>query len=680
MMHDQPDPSNNASAFFNAARAAAESGDLEAAIKAYIDGLRLAPEDLDAHIELRLLALRRKEAGGSLPTPDEVAMHTKHKTALDLMLGAEYLLAKDPTDLAYAEQLLRAAVAGGFKKTSAWIADLIFLANNRAQRPSARLYYLLKDAYLAIGAYQRAIAAGKRALKLNPKDGALAKQLQQIMERQHGLPTVSDQVGAQGTVMGSLDEHGLLIPNEPASPALQEDTAHAAASLFFAKAAAAAAGGNFDYAIDLYIDGLRRAPEALGDGHLALARIALQRQAKGGKKPSLLEKARLWKAKSTLDQMLAAEYLFAKDPSHLPYAEAMLKAAVAGGFKKTADWIANLIFQTNNALPNPSFQTYILLKDSYKAIGQLDKAVAACQRAMRLRPEDAALAEEFKDLSAEMTVAKGRYDTAKDFRGSIKDAQRQAVLYAQDRVIKTEDYKRMVVEQARRAYAAEPDLPKSILNLASALVDLETIEAENEAIKLLEDASVRLKDYSYRHKAGQIRIRQLQRLVRQARDEAEKDPKNSQTRARLDALTRQLHDLELEFYRNAVQNYPTDLRLKYEYALRLVQEGLYDQAIPLFQEAQKEPGIRIAAMNQVGLCFMAKGWLNDAADIFTNAINELEVKDDPLGKEIRYNLGRVCQQAGQTDKALEIFRKIAQQDYSYRDVSARIEALRAKGT
>lgn len=679
MMHDQPDPNKNASALFNAARAAVQSGDLDAAIKAYIDGLRLAPEDVDAHIELRLLALRRKQAGGSLPTPDEVAMHTKHNTALELMLGAEYLLAKDPTNLAYAEQLLRAA-AGRFGRTAAWIADLIFLANNRAQRPSARLYYLLKDAYLAIGAYDRAIAAGKRALKLNPKDVALAKQLQQIIQRQQGLTTVSDQIGAEGPVKGDLDEqHGLLIPNEPVLSASQEDTAHAAASLFFAKAADGAANGNFDYAINLYIDGLRRAPEAL-DGHLALARIALQRQAKGGKKPSLIDKTRLWKARSPLDQMLAAEYLFAKDPSHLPYAEAMLKAAVVGGFKKTADWIANLIFQTNNALPNPSFQTYILLKDSYKAIGQLDKAVAACQRAMRLRPDDATLAEEFKDLSAEMTVARGRYDIAKDFRGSIKDAERQAVLYAQDRVIKTEDYRRIVVEQARKAYAAEPDLPKNILNLASALADLETIEAENEAIRLLEDASVRLKDYSYRHKAGQIRIKQLQRLVRQARDEAEKDPKDSQKRARLEELSRQLHDLELDYYRNGVQNYPTDLRLKYEYALRLAQGGLYDQAIPLFQEAQKEPARRIAAMNQVGLCFMAKGWLNDAADIFTNALSELEVKDDPLGKEIRYNLGCVYQQAGQNDKALEIFRKIAQQDYSYRDVSARIEALRAKGT
>jgi tetratricopeptide (TPR) repeat protein len=569
-------------------------------------------------------------------------------------------------------------VAGGYKKTAMWIADLIFLANNRAQRPSVRLYRLLKDAYAAIGTYNRAISACKKVLKLDPNDTSTLKQLKELQRQVPFLPE-PDQADRSGTWQA---KDGLEIPHEPPTAtqkASHEDTSTAAASLFFAKAADAAAGGNYDYAIDLYIDGLRRAPEAVEEGHLALARLALQRQAKGGKKPGVLEKARLWRAKGPLEQMLAAEYLFAKDPSHMPYAEAMLKAAVEGGFTKTADWIANLIFQTNNALPKPSFQVYILLKDAYKFIGQLDKAVVACQRALRLRPDDAALAEEFKNLSAELTVARGRYDTSKDFRGSIKDAERQALLYGQDRVIKTEDWRKLALEQARKDYAANPDLPKNILNLANCLADMQTKEAEDQAIALLEQASVRLKDYGFKHRAGQIRLKQLNRLLEQAKAELEKDPADPQKKANVDLLVKQTHDFELEYYRLAVQNYPTDLRLKYEYALRLARDGLYDQAIPLFQEAQKDPARRIASMNQVGLCFMAKGWLNDAADVLTNALNELEIKDDAMGKELRYNLGCVYQQSGQHQKALEIFRKIAQEDYGYKDVSARIEALRQLG-
>ena len=120
----------------------------------------------------------------------------------------------------------------------------------------------------------------------------------------------------------------------------------------------------------MYIDGLRRDPEAVEKGHLPLCRIGLRRQAQGGKRPSVIERARLLVGKDPLDQLLNAEVLFAKDPSSTGYAETMLKAAVTGGFHKTAGWIANYIFQNNNALEKPSYQTYLLLKDAYRSIGQ----------------------------------------------------------------------------------------------------------------------------------------------------------------------------------------------------------------------------------------------------------------------------------------------------------------------
>ena len=182
----------------------------------------------------------------------------------------------------------------------------------------------------------------------------------------------------------------------------EEDIQTAKGKAFFEKAHKVAESSNFDYAIDMYLEGLRYTPEAIEQGHLPLCELALQRQGKGGKKPSVMDRMKRLGGKTPLEQMLNAEYLFAKDPGHLPYAEAMLKAAVAGGCKKTADWIANLIFQTNNAAKKPSVRTYILLKDSYAALGQFDKAVAACQRAARLKPDDGELADEYKNLSAEL--------------------------------------------------------------------------------------------------------------------------------------------------------------------------------------------------------------------------------------------------------------------------------------
>jgi tetratricopeptide (TPR) repeat protein len=461
----------------------------------------------------------------------------------------------------------------------------------------------------------------------------------------------------------------------------EEDAqALAKAKAFFEKARKVAETNNFDYAIDMYLQGLRYSPDALEEGHLPLCELALQRQVRGGKKPSMMEKMKHLRGKTPLEQMLNAEYLFVRDPGHLPFAEAMLRGAVAGGYNKTAGWIANLVFQKNNASKRPSAQTYILLKNSYSALGQFDKAVVACQYASRLRPEDGALADEFKNLSAELTMARGKYDKEGDFRKAIKDREKQELLQAQDSVVKTEDYRVKAVEDARKKVAENPNIPSNIFNLADALSDMDTDEAENDAVALLENTYKAKQDFSYKQRAGQIRIRGLKRKIREAKACLETNPEDAQIKAGLEQLSRQLNDAELEHYKLSVQNYPTNLAVKYEYGIRLVRNKQYNEAIPLFQESQKDPRRKIASMNQTGYCFFMKGWLADAIDVFNNAIESHELKDDAAGKELRYNLARAYEEQGDKEKALEIYRKIAQFDFGYKDVSQRVDKLRSQKT
>ena len=450
----------------------------------------------------------------------------------------------------------------------------------------------------------------------------------------------------------------------------------AKAGRFFERARKVAATNNFDYAIDMYLEGLRCSPDAVQEGHAGLRELALLRQVKGGRKPSMVERVKFLRGKTAPERMLNAEYLFAKDPDHLPYAEAVLKAAVSGGYKKTAKWIADLLFQANNAVPKPSLQIYLLLKDSYLAIGHLDRAVVACQFAAELKPDDGELAEEAKNLEAELTVAKGKYDQEGDFRQSIRDRKIQEKLQSQESVVKTKDYRVLAVEDARKALAAEPSLPRNIFNLAHTLSDLQNDEAENEAIELLRNAYETRSDFSFERQAGLIRIKQLKRKIREAEVTLEVEPDDAQAKSRLAELSAQLDSIELEHYHLCVKNYPTDLQAKYEYGIRLLRNKQYDEAIPLFQEAQKDPRHKISAMDKTGLCFFLKGWFADAIDVFTRAIGSYEIKDDDAAKELRYNLARSYEEQGETEKALEIYRKIAQLDFVYKDVHQRVDELR----
>jgi hypothetical protein len=444
---------------------------------------------------------------------------------------------------------------------------------------------------------------------------------------------------------------------------------------FFRRAEEVAATDNFDYAIDMYIEGLKRAPDAIEQGHKPLRYNALVRQGKGGKKPSVFEKIKHASGKDALKNMLNAEFLLAKDPDNLTYAEQMLKAAVAGKFKKTALWIADLIFEANRTTEKPSLQTFLLLKDSYTAAEEYSKAVNACGYACRLKPDDAALANEFKNLSANLTMQKGKYDQEGDFRNSIKDRESQEKFQLQQATLKSIDFRQQAIAEAHQLLQSD-DSPQNIFKLAEALNELQNDDADAEAMKLLDDAYERLKDFTFKKRSGEIMLKMLRRRVRIAKANLERKVSDKKAYETFVDETKHLLAAEQEHYRLCMENYPTDLRLKYEYGIRLMRNQKYDQAIPYLQEARKEPRHKIMAMNKIGLCFFMKGWFKDAIDIIKQAIDEYEIKDDSLAKDLRYNLARAYEQQGDAAEALELYRRLAQLDFSYRDVKIKVERLR----
>lgn len=459
-------------------------------------------------------------------------------------------------------------------------------------------------------------------------------------------------------------------------PGIDPEAGLEKAITFFERAEEIAATDNFDYAIDMYLEGLSRVPDALEDGHILLRRIALIRQGKGGKKPSVVDKMKRHGGKTPLEQMLNAEYLLAKDPDHLPYAEAMLKACVAGGYGRTADWIAQLIFDANRVSQKPSLATYLLLKDSYKSLDMFSKAVEACRCAVELKSGDDTLADELRDLTAQMTVKKGKYGQEGDFRQSILDRKKQEMLHTQEGLVKSAEFRQKAVEAARAQFQANPNSPANILKLADALFELQTDQAGQEVSEILGDAFEKTGDFVFKRREGEFRIKKLRQEVRKAKAASEAESENEELKKKLAQGLEDFAQAELEHYRLCVQNYPTDLRMKYEYGVRLLVNKEYDKAIPLFQEAQKDPQCKMAALDKTGLCFFLKGWFADAIDIFSRALGTCGDQDSDIAKELRYNLARSYEENKQPDEALGVYRKLAQVDFNYKDVSQRVDKLR----
>ncbi len=448
------------------------------------------------------------------------------------------------------------------------------------------------------------------------------------------------------------------------------------ARAFFGRAEEVASTDNFDYAIELYLEGLRFAPDALEDGHAPLRRLGLIRQGKGGKKPSMVEVLRHKGGKSPLEEMLNAEFLLAKDPDNLGYAEAVLKAAVAGGYHRTGEWIAHLIFEANRASKKQSYSTYILLKESFAQMQMFAKAVAACDAALQIRPNNNQLRDELRDLCASMTVEKGKYGKTADFRGSIRDKETQDKLHSQDSLVKSAQTRKDAVQTARKRLQDGNFSTTNVLELANALADLESEQGYQEAFGVLNQNYEKTQDFTFIRRLGELKMRRLRAIIRVIRNKLKADPANDDLTHKLTEVVNMLEHEELEHYRQCQENYPTDMRFKYEYARCLIRSQKYDQAIPLLQESQKDPKLRLVSMDKIGLCFLLKGWYDDAIDIFLNALQSCQTQESSVAKDIRYNLARTYEESGQKQEALEIYRKLAQVDFSYKDVGERIDILR----
>ncbi|MCK4998807.1 MAG: hypothetical protein KAS23_04700, partial [Anaerohalosphaera sp.] len=278
---------------------------------------------------------------------------------------------------------------------------------------------------------------------------------------------------------------------------------------FFLRAEEVASTGNYDYAVEMYIEGLKRHPDALQHGHVELRKLALLRQSRGGKKPSIKEKMKFRGGKTPADEMLNAEHLLAKDPDNLNYAATMLKSAVAGAYHDTAEWIANLIFEGNRNSEKPSLATFVLLKDSYVKLSLFTLAVSACKHAVELKPDDDLLETELRNLSAQMTLQKGKYDGTGDFTQSIWNREEQDKLHAQDKAVKSFDERFTVVDEAKKALAADPGSTEKILKMAQSLFNLETKQGATDASTLLERAYVKTKDFAFKKKQGELNLKYL---------------------------------------------------------------------------------------------------------------------------------------------------------------------------
>jgi len=71
-------------------------------------------------------------------------------------------------------------VAGNYEQTANWMADILFDQNLQRDKPLANAFVFLRDVYIKIENYPRALQACQNAVQLKPNDMALAASLRDL--------------------------------------------------------------------------------------------------------------------------------------------------------------------------------------------------------------------------------------------------------------------------------------------------------------------------------------------------------------------------------------------------------------------------------------------------------------------------------------------------------------------
>ncbi len=456
------------------------------------------------------------------------------------------------------------------------------------------------------------------------------------------------------------------------------------AGQWFRKGAECRERHDYDYAIECYINGLNYWPDAVEEGHMPLHSLAVQRQQVGGKKPGLMVGMRnSLSGRDAKKAMLAAERLLSMDPQSGSYIDALLKNAIKAGYLATVKWAAPLAFDSLRKDKKPNKARFQTLHDALveaTAIAEargdtplqtwlLEQALHATEYLIMRLPGDEELRNQQRDLASRLTITRGKYEAADDFRQSLQDADKQRLLQDSDRVQKNEESLEALIEAARRAWEAAPDTPARFNDYIDALLRTELKPHEKEAIGVLTAAFEKTRNYSFKSRADDIRLRQLDRQARTLGAKArETHADEDRQQARLAALEHR--QLALEVYRERVQKYPTDLRLKFRLGAILFQTAEYDEAIPVLQAAQADPRSRARCTLLLGRAFFEKGDGGQAIAVLREAIEHYELTDEH-SKELLYWLGRAHEAAGQADQAREAYGKLLRQDYNFMDGDAR---------
>lgn len=449
----------------------------------------------------------------------------------------------------------------------------------------------------------------------------------------------------------------------------------------FLRGKEAADRGNYEYAITLFIDVLRIAPNHRN------TRIALRgcetelfRTRGAGAKAKLIGFLKgivpflmmLIQGGSPSKVMDQCEKYLRNDPTNITVLKKLGAACQKMGHLEAA--ADTLEFARQRSQRNVAVLRQ--LGEVHYALGAYDKAVRCYSEIVQIKPDDREATQRGKEISAESHLKRSHMEGSESYRDTLRDTEHTDKLLREDQIVRTVDQRTADIDRCKQAVEANPEDAVAHGALGDAHMKADQFaEAEGAYRKAFEVG----KKFGMREKLGDARIRRLEKIERKAQEAAE----GSGDDPHLLAKSREAHQRLLEFSAKEFgfrrQHHPTDMKLAFRLGQIHFELGGGDgvqQAIQQFQQAMSNTSLRVRAQFMLGRCFgLDPKTLDMAREQFQQAFENLESQTGELGKQIMYEIAGIDESLGKKDEALALYKKIFSVDAGFKDVGQKIQSL-----
>lgn len=178
----QPDP-EKANKWFNHGRVAIGQQNYTYAMFCFAMGMKLDPNNMQAHESMYDAAIRHFNAGGKPAGRDDIKK-VQGPGPVDRFATAEFVWMHDLNNLALALDLLENTGLIGQVNFGKWLGPRVLAMMRKQQVKKKNQWVQLKDHLARAECWNEAFAAAETALQIDPTDGQLANQIKELQAQQ----------------------------------------------------------------------------------------------------------------------------------------------------------------------------------------------------------------------------------------------------------------------------------------------------------------------------------------------------------------------------------------------------------------------------------------------------------------------------------------------------------------